>query len=195
MGQKLWLCICVFFVWADIIYVVWLFFVMCAWNYNVWLIPVRWAFPYQTPENIHLWLLADYFCDTIYILDIVVFQPRLQFVRGGDIVVGRNIYMSFHRFTVNNAHHPWNHFKAQHLLKRNLYKMFFNRCQRMYVFQCDKKDMREQYMKTERFKVSTRLSKNNSFTKVALSLIVVDCKIHGWCLKSVSFLCNGIIWM
>lgn len=24
------------------------------------------------------------------------------------------------------------------------------------VFQCDKKDMREQYMKTERFKVSTR---------------------------------------
>ncbi|KAK2848287.1 hypothetical protein Q7C36_009969 [Tachysurus vachellii] len=89
---------------TDIIYVVWLFFVMCAWNYNVWLIPVRWAFPYQTPENIHLWLLADYFCDTIYILDIVVFQPRLQFVRGGDIV-------------------------------------------------CDKKDMREQYMKTERFKM------------------------------------------
>lgn len=71
------------------IYVVWLFFVMCAWNYNVWLIPVRWAFPYQTPENIHLWLLADYFCDTIYILDIVVFQTRLQFVRGGDIVVRR----------------------------------------------------------------------------------------------------------
>ncbi|XP_058243389.1 cyclic nucleotide-gated cation channel beta-3 isoform X1 [Hemibagrus wyckioides] len=89
---------------TDIIYVVWLFFVMCAWNYNVWLIPVRWAFPYQTPENIHLWLLADYFCDGIYILDITVFQPRLQFVRGGDIV-------------------------------------------------CDKKDMRENYMKTERFKM------------------------------------------
>ncbi|KAM9480708.1 uncharacterized protein cngb1a [Clarias gariepinus] len=89
---------------TDLIYVVWLFFVMCAWNYNVWLIPVRWAFPYQTPENIHLWLLADYLCDTIYILDIVVFQPRLQFVRGGDIV-------------------------------------------------CDKKDMREHYMKTERFKM------------------------------------------
>ncbi|XP_053534209.1 cyclic nucleotide-gated cation channel beta-1 [Ictalurus punctatus] len=89
---------------TDLIYVVWLFFVMCAWNYNVWLIPVRWAFPYQTPENIHLWLLADYLCDTIYILDIAVFQPRLQFVRAGDIV-------------------------------------------------CDKKDMRENYMKTERFKM------------------------------------------
>lgn len=60
---------------------------VAAWNWNVWLIPVRWAFPYQTPDNIHLWLLADYSCDLIYIADILVFQPRLQFVRGGDIVV------------------------------------------------------------------------------------------------------------
>uniref|UniRef100_A0A3Q1JZW6 Cyclic nucleotide-binding domain-containing protein n=1 Tax=Anabas testudineus TaxID=64144 RepID=A0A3Q1JZW6_ANATE len=60
-------------------------------NWNVWLIPVRWAFPYQTPENIHLWLLVDYTCDLIYITDILVFQPRLQFVRGGDIVVSESI--------------------------------------------------------------------------------------------------------
>ncbi|XP_012778584.3 uncharacterized protein cngb1a isoform X2 [Maylandia zebra] len=89
---------------TDLIYVIWLFFVVAAWNWNVWLIPVRWAFPYQTPENIHLWLLADYTFDFIYIIDILVFQPRLQFVRGGDIV-------------------------------------------------CDKKDMREHYMTTERFKM------------------------------------------
>ncbi|GLD55677.1 cyclic nucleotide-gated cation channel beta-1, partial [Lates japonicus] len=89
---------------TDLIYVIWLFFVVAAWNWNVWLIPVRWAFPYQTPENIHLWLLADYTCDLIYITDILIFQPRLQFVRGGDIV-------------------------------------------------CDKKDMREHYMTTERFKM------------------------------------------
>uniref|UniRef100_A0A3B4GP07 Cyclic nucleotide gated channel subunit beta 1a n=1 Tax=Pundamilia nyererei TaxID=303518 RepID=A0A3B4GP07_9CICH len=89
---------------TDLIYVIWLFFVVAAWNWNVWLIPVRWAFPYQTPENIHLWLLADYTFDLIYIIDILVFQPRLQFVRGGDIV-------------------------------------------------CNKKDMREHYMTTERFKM------------------------------------------
>uniref|UniRef100_A0A669F653 Cyclic nucleotide gated channel subunit beta 1 n=1 Tax=Oreochromis niloticus TaxID=8128 RepID=A0A669F653_ORENI len=89
---------------TDLIYVIWLFFVVAAWNWNVWLIPVRWAFPYQTSENIHLWLLADYTCDLIYIIDILVFQPRLQFVRGGDIV-------------------------------------------------CNKKDMREHYMTTERFKM------------------------------------------
>lgn len=72
---------------TDRFYVIWLFFVVAAWNWNVWLIPVRWAFPYQTPENIHLWLLMDYTCDLIYITDILVFQTRLQFVRGGDIVV------------------------------------------------------------------------------------------------------------
>ncbi|XP_023683113.1 cyclic nucleotide-gated channel beta-1-like isoform X2 [Paramormyrops kingsleyae] len=71
---------------TNLVYVLWLFFVTIAWNWNIWLIPVRWAFPYQTPDNIHLWLLADYLCDAIYILDILLFQPRLQFVRSGDIV-------------------------------------------------------------------------------------------------------------
>lgn len=68
-------------------YVLWLFFVVMAWNWNCWLIPVRWAFPYQTPANIHCWLVVDYLCDLIYLLDILVFQTRLQFVRGGDIIV------------------------------------------------------------------------------------------------------------
>uniref|UniRef100_A0A6Q2WVK7 Cyclic nucleotide gated channel subunit beta 1 n=1 Tax=Esox lucius TaxID=8010 RepID=A0A6Q2WVK7_ESOLU len=95
---------CPTYVLVDMVYVVWLFFVMMAWNWNVWLIPVRWAFPYQTAENIHWWLLMDYTCDLIYITDILIFQPRLQFVRGGDIV-------------------------------------------------CDKKDMRDNYMTTERFKM------------------------------------------
>uniref|UniRef100_A0A3Q3GWH7 Cyclic nucleotide gated channel subunit beta 1a n=1 Tax=Labrus bergylta TaxID=56723 RepID=A0A3Q3GWH7_9LABR len=79
---------------TDLIYVIWLFLVVAAWNWNVWLIPVRWAFPYQTPENIHLWLLMDYTCDLIYITDILVFQPRLQFVRGGDIVFRTNNFLS-----------------------------------------------------------------------------------------------------
>lgn len=72
---------------ADLMYVLWMLLVSLAWNWNAWFIPVRWAFPYQTPGNIYYWLLADYLCDLIYILDITIFQPRLQFVRGGDIVV------------------------------------------------------------------------------------------------------------
>ncbi|XP_040265918.1 cyclic nucleotide-gated cation channel beta-1 [Bufo bufo] len=89
---------------TNLMYVLWLFFVVLAWNWNCWLIPVRWAFPYQTPTNIHYWLFMDYLCDLIYLLDIVVFQVRLQFVRGGDIIT-------------------------------------------------DKKDMRQYYIKTERFKM------------------------------------------
>uniref|UniRef100_A0A8C1UDW4 Cyclic nucleotide gated channel subunit beta 1a n=1 Tax=Cyprinus carpio TaxID=7962 RepID=A0A8C1UDW4_CYPCA len=90
---------------TDLIYVVWLFFVTLAWNWNVWLIPVRCTFPYQTPENIHWWLLMDYFCDGIYIVDIFVMQPRLQFVRGGDIVVSekamRDNYRQTERFKMD----------------------------------------------------------------------------------------------
>ncbi|KAG9474741.1 hypothetical protein GDO78_003285 [Eleutherodactylus coqui] len=86
-------------------YVLWLFFVVLAWNWNCWLIPVRWAFPYQTPTNIYYWLLMDYLCDLIYLLDIAVFQVRLQFVRGGDIIIDkkemRQNYIKSERFKMD----------------------------------------------------------------------------------------------
>ncbi|XP_022605580.1 cyclic nucleotide-gated cation channel beta-1-like [Seriola dumerili] len=92
---------------TNLMYVLWMFLVSLAWNWNVWFIPVRWAFPYQTPDNIYYWLLTDYLCDLIYILDITVFQPRLQFVRGGDIVSDkkemRKNYMKTKRFKFDVA--------------------------------------------------------------------------------------------
>ncbi|XP_062032004.1 cyclic nucleotide-gated cation channel beta-1 [Lepus europaeus] len=90
---------------TNLMYILWLFFVVLAWNWNCWLIPVRWAFPYQTPANIHLWLLTDYLCDLIYFLDITVFQMRLQFVKGGDIITDpkemRNNYLKSRRFKMD----------------------------------------------------------------------------------------------
>nr|XP_012416244.1 PREDICTED: cyclic nucleotide-gated cation channel beta-1 [Odobenus rosmarus divergens] len=90
---------------TNLMYILWLFFVVLAWNWNCWLIPVRWAFPYQTPDNILLWLLMDYLCDLIYLLDITVFQLRLQFVRGGDIITDkkemRDNYLKSHRFKMD----------------------------------------------------------------------------------------------
>ncbi|XP_011378272.1 cyclic nucleotide-gated cation channel beta-1, partial [Pteropus vampyrus] len=90
---------------TNLMYILWLFFVVMAWNWNCWLIPVRWAFPYQTPDNIHLWLLMDYLCDLIYFLDITVFQIRLQFVKGGDIITDkkemRNNYLKSPRFKMD----------------------------------------------------------------------------------------------
>ncbi|KAM4012775.1 cyclic nucleotide-gated channel beta-1 [Anomaloglossus baeobatrachus] len=90
---------------TNLMYVLWLFFVVLAWNWNCWLIPVRWAFPYQMPGNIHYWLCIDYLCDLIYLLDIVVFQVRLQFVRGGDIITDmkamRGNYVRSERFKMD----------------------------------------------------------------------------------------------
>ncbi|XP_053905391.1 cyclic nucleotide-gated cation channel beta-1 [Malaclemys terrapin pileata] len=90
---------------TNLMYVLWLFFVVLAWNWNCWLIPVRWAFPYQTPENLHWWLLVDYLCDLIYFLDITVFQVRLQFVQGGDIITDkkamRQNYLKSRRFKMD----------------------------------------------------------------------------------------------
>ncbi|XP_062277552.1 LOW QUALITY PROTEIN: cyclic nucleotide-gated cation channel beta-1-like [Scomber scombrus] len=92
---------------TNLMYVLWMFLVSLAWNWNVWFIPVRWAFPYQTPDNIYYWLLTDYLCDLIYILDLTVFQPRLQFVRGGDVVYDkkemRKNYMKTKRFKFDLA--------------------------------------------------------------------------------------------
>ncbi|XP_074958102.1 cyclic nucleotide-gated channel beta-1 [Phalacrocorax aristotelis] len=90
---------------TNLMYVLWLFFVVMAWNWNCWLIPIRWAFPYQTPANIHYWLLVDYVCDLIYLLDILVFQTRLQFVRGGDIITDKKAmkanYLQSRRFKMD----------------------------------------------------------------------------------------------
>ncbi|KAM6380925.1 LOW QUALITY PROTEIN: cyclic nucleotide-gated channel beta-1 [Pluvialis apricaria] len=90
---------------TNLMYVLWLFFVVMAWNWNCWLIPVRWAFPYQTPANIHCWLFVDYLCDLIYLLDILVFQSRLQFVRGGDIITDKKAmkenYLRSQRFKMD----------------------------------------------------------------------------------------------
>lgn len=120
---------------ADLMYVLWMLLVSLAWNWNVWFIPVRWAFPYQTPDNIYYWLLTDYLCDLIYILDITIFQPRLQFVRGGDIVVSGTPEV----ITVTERYLQ-DHCSYLQLL--------------LFFLQCDKKEMRKNYMKTKRFKVS-----------------------------------------
>ncbi|KAH0619430.1 hypothetical protein JD844_000044, partial [Phrynosoma platyrhinos] len=87
---------------TNLMYVFWLFLVVLAWNWNCWLIPVRWAFPYQTPGNLYFWMAMDYLCDFIYVLDIAVFQVRLQFVERGDIIMDkkamRTNYLKSRRF-------------------------------------------------------------------------------------------------
>ncbi|XP_058010723.1 cyclic nucleotide-gated cation channel beta-1 isoform X6 [Ahaetulla prasina] len=90
---------------SNLMYVLWLLLVVLAWNWNCWLIPVRWAFPYQSPENVYYWMAIDYLCDLIYFLDIAVFQVRLQFVYQGDIITDkramRKNYLKSYRFKMD----------------------------------------------------------------------------------------------
>ncbi|XP_057593465.1 cyclic nucleotide-gated cation channel beta-3 [Hippopotamus amphibius kiboko] len=75
---------------TDRFYLLWLLLVTIAFNWNCWLIPLRMVFPYQTPDNARYWLTTDIVCDAIYLFDLLLIQPRLQFMRGGDIIVDSN---------------------------------------------------------------------------------------------------------
>ena len=38
---------------------------------------------YQNDQNMWMWFFADYLCDTLYMVDIVVFKHRLIFMDSG----------------------------------------------------------------------------------------------------------------
>uniref|UniRef100_A0A8C2AR97 Cyclic nucleotide gated channel subunit beta 3, tandem duplicate 2 n=1 Tax=Cyprinus carpio TaxID=7962 RepID=A0A8C2AR97_CYPCA len=78
-------------------YIAWLSLVTIAFNYNLWFIPVRMAFPYHDPEAVPLWFTLDIIADIIYVIDIIVFQPRLQFCKGGDIIYDKDVIKKKYR--------------------------------------------------------------------------------------------------
>lgn len=67
------------------IYMGWLFLVTCTFMYNAYSIPLRASFQtrYMDDKNKLYWLLADYTADVIYLLDILVFKPRLTYLVSG----------------------------------------------------------------------------------------------------------------
>uniref|UniRef100_A0A8D2N281 Cyclic nucleotide-binding domain-containing protein n=1 Tax=Zonotrichia albicollis TaxID=44394 RepID=A0A8D2N281_ZONAL len=79
--------VCSMFFLADRRYVAWLMLVTIAYNWNCWFIPLRYVFPYQTPSNTIYWFVIDVICDLCYLCDLIVFQPRVRFIKGGDIIV------------------------------------------------------------------------------------------------------------
>ncbi|XP_026697442.1 cyclic nucleotide-gated cation channel beta-3 isoform X1 [Athene cunicularia] len=70
-------------------YVAWLMLVTVAYNWNCWFLPLRFVFPYQTPSNKIYWFTIDIICDICYLCDLLIFQPRVQFLRSGDIISDR----------------------------------------------------------------------------------------------------------
>lgn len=66
---------------------IWLGFVVSAFLYNAFGIPLRSTYPYQTEKNVIYWMICDYVGDLIYLIDMIVVKPRLTFMRGGITVV------------------------------------------------------------------------------------------------------------
>ncbi|XP_033842114.1 cyclic nucleotide-gated cation channel beta-3 [Periophthalmus magnuspinnatus] len=70
-------------------YISWMAFVAVAYNYNVWLCTARLAFPFHNAVVNPFWIFFDVVSDIINVIDIIIWQPRLQFVKAGDIIKDR----------------------------------------------------------------------------------------------------------
>uniref|UniRef100_A0A8D0HL52 Cyclic nucleotide gated channel subunit beta 3 n=1 Tax=Sphenodon punctatus TaxID=8508 RepID=A0A8D0HL52_SPHPU len=103
---------------TDCRYIGWLFLVTLAYNWNCWLIPLRCVFPVQTPTNIIYWIAMDTICDLCYLCDLLIFQPRLQFVKGGDIIVSKTVEKKASTFTHQTA-------VVNNNMKQKLHATFF----------------------------------------------------------------------
>lgn len=65
-------------------YIIWLLIVNFCYSYNAWCIALRVTFTlYQTPQNTPYWMIADYLCDVIYLIDVALVKPRLIFLHEG----------------------------------------------------------------------------------------------------------------
>ncbi|XP_062297906.1 cyclic nucleotide-gated cation channel beta-3-like [Scomber scombrus] len=70
-------------------YICWLAFVAVAYNYNAWFCSARLAFPYHNAAYNPIWIFFDVLSDLVNVIDILMWQPRLQFVKAGDIIKER----------------------------------------------------------------------------------------------------------
>uniref|UniRef100_A0AAQ5YX86 Cyclic nucleotide-binding domain-containing protein n=1 Tax=Amphiprion ocellaris TaxID=80972 RepID=A0AAQ5YX86_AMPOC len=85
-------------------YIAWLTVVAVAYNYNVWFCPARLAFPYHNDTANRFWIFFDVLSDVVNVVDIIIWQPRLQFVKAGDIIVSDKVhYRKSQRFKIDMA--------------------------------------------------------------------------------------------
>ncbi|GAB0182065.1 cyclic nucleotide-gated cation channel beta-3 [Grus japonensis] len=106
-------------------YVAWLMLVTIAYNWNCWFIPLRFVFPYQTPSNTIYWFTIDIICDICYLCDLLIFQPRVQFLKGGDIILDVISVLPFEVLYFFFGFNPA--FRANRMLKHNTFFEFNDR--------------------------------------------------------------------
>uniref|UniRef100_A0A3Q3Q4E9 Cyclic nucleotide-binding domain-containing protein n=1 Tax=Monopterus albus TaxID=43700 RepID=A0A3Q3Q4E9_MONAL len=72
-------------------YITWLTVVAVAYNYNIWFCSARLVFPFHSRTTNPYWIFFDILSDIVNVTDIMVWQPRLQFVKAGDIIKDRAV--------------------------------------------------------------------------------------------------------
>ncbi|KAF5273625.1 hypothetical protein FQR65_LT04624 [Abscondita terminalis] len=77
-------------------YIVWSCIAALAVSYNLWAIPLRCTFPYQTESNRKVWMFLDYLSDSVYIIDIVFIQTRIKRVVNGNMVTDFKITKQYY---------------------------------------------------------------------------------------------------
>ncbi|XP_030766684.1 cyclic nucleotide-gated cation channel beta-1 isoform X2 [Sitophilus oryzae] len=83
------------------IFVSWMALVTLAVLYNAWVIPLRSTFPFQTKENRRYWMLFDYTADLIYLMDVILVQPRVKYLNEGFWVTEKK---ALRQNYINNKH-------------------------------------------------------------------------------------------
>ncbi|XP_055337458.1 cyclic nucleotide-gated cation channel beta-3-like [Paramacrobiotus metropolitanus] len=74
------------------IYLAWLSLVSMCFVYNAIVIPLRAAFYVQDPDNLMYWLIIDYFCDLVYLLDLIIWKPSIRaYVNGIEVTDKKEI--------------------------------------------------------------------------------------------------------
>ncbi|XP_059182722.1 cyclic nucleotide-gated cation channel beta-3 [Centropristis striata] len=83
-------------------YISWLALVAVAFNYNIWFATARLAFPYHNEVVNPYWVICDILSDVVTVIDIMIWQPRIQFVKAGDIIkngaMAKAHYRKSHQF-------------------------------------------------------------------------------------------------
>ncbi|TDG97140.1 hypothetical protein EPR50_G00222690 [Perca flavescens] len=78
-------------------YITWLAVVAVVFNYNIWLCTARMVFPYHNEVVNPYWITFDILTDLVNVIDIIIWQPRIQFVKGGDIITDRMVCKEHYR--------------------------------------------------------------------------------------------------
>ncbi|XP_071508803.1 uncharacterized protein [Diadema antillarum] len=78
------------------VWIAWLCVVTLAFLYNAIVIFLRGSFvnAYQHPDNLAWWLVFDYLCDFIYLMDMMLFRARLMFFQSGQGITDKRCMLT-----------------------------------------------------------------------------------------------------